>query len=87
MIAAHGKQLGDLWLYEEQLSRWQQPVPSGSQQQEITRLTGQLAQLREVLTSTLALADEMKDFTIEKMLGKDDFELGLDFLMGKHNLD
>ena len=83
----HGAQLDDLWLYEEQLSRWQTPTPSEAQQQEITRLNRQLAELRGVLTATLALADEMKDSTIEKILAKDDFELGLDFLMGKHKLD
>jgi len=58
---AHGAQLGDLWLYEEQLSRWQTPAPSEAEQQEITRLHQQLAELRRVLTSTLALADEMRD--------------------------
>jgi hypothetical protein len=84
---AHGTQLDDLWLYEEQLSRWQTPTPTEAQQQEITRLTRQLADLRGVLTATLALADDMKDATIEKILAKDDFELGLEFLMGKHKLD
>jgi hypothetical protein len=83
----HGTQLDDLCLYEEQLSRWQTLAPTVAQQQEITRLNQQLVELRRVLTDTLALADEMKDNTIEKILAKDDFELGLEFLMGKHKLD
>ena len=83
----HGAQLDDLWLYEAQLSHWQTPTPSEAQQQEIIRLNRQLAELRGVLTATLALADDMKDSTIEKIMAKDDFELGLDFLMGKHKLD
>jgi len=29
----------------------------------------------------------MQDKTIENILAKDDFELGLEFLMGKHKLD
>ena len=74
-------------MYEEQLSRWQTPAPTEAQQQEITRLNRQLAELRGVLTAALALADDMKDSTIEKIMAKDDFELGLDFLMGKHKLD
>jgi hypothetical protein len=82
----HGAQLDDLWLYEAQLSPWQTPAPSEAQQQEITRLNRQLAELRGVLTATLALADDTKDSTIEKIMAKDDFELGLDFLMGKHRL-
>jgi hypothetical protein len=83
----HGAQLDDLWLYEEQLRRWQTPAPTEAQQQEITRLNRQLAELRGVLTAAIALADDMKDSTIEKIMAKDDFELGLDFLMGKHKLD
>jgi hypothetical protein len=83
----HGTQLDDLWLYEEQLFRWQAPAPIETEQQEIDRLNQQLAKLRRVLTATVALADEMKDATIEKVLAKDNFELGLKFLMGKHQLD
>ena len=85
--AAHGTQLDDLWLYDQQLSRWQQPAPTEAEQQEITRLTRQLAELRRVLTATLALADEMKDSTIEKILAKDDATLALEFLLGKHKLN
>ena len=84
---SHGTQLDDLWLYEQQLSHWQTPAPTEAHQQEITRLSEQLAKLRGVLTSTLGLADEMKDHTIEKLLAKDDVELGLEFLLGKHKLD
>ena len=82
----HGKQLEDLGLYDEQLSRWQTDNPSAMQRQEIERLTDQLTTLRQVLTSCLALADEMKDGTIEKILAKDDVELALEFLTGKRQL-
>ena len=33
------------------------------------------------------LATSSKDKTIENILAKDDFDLGLAFLMGKHKLD
>jgi hypothetical protein len=56
------------------------------QRYEIGRLTDQLTELRRVLAACLALADEMKDGTIEKMLAKDDVELALEFLMGKRKL-
>ena len=74
----HGTQLDGLWLYEEQLSRWQTPMPPEAQQQEITRLNRQLVELRRVLTDTLALADEMKDGTIEKILAKQQFPESLE---------
>ena len=80
----HGTQLNDLWLYEEQLSRWRRDSPTARQWKEIGRLTDQLTALRQVLTACLALADEMKDGTIEKILAKDDIELAVEFLIGKH---
>ena len=82
----HGAQLDDLWLYEEQLSRWRQASPTPEQTREIERLTRQLTGLRGALTDCLALAAEMKDSTIDKIMAKDDVELGLEFLMGKYKL-
>jgi len=78
---AHGTQLNDLWLYTEQLARWQRASPA--QQQELERLTHQLTALRRVLTASLALAEELQAGTIEKVLAKDDVELALEFLLGK----
>ena len=80
---AHGTQLNDLWWYAEQLARWQRASPSPAQQQELERLTQQVAVLRRVLTASLALAEELQAGTIEKVLAKDDVELALEFLLGK----
>ena len=82
----HGTQLNDLWLYEEQLSRWRGSSPTDRQRTEIERLTDQLTTLRHVLTLCLALTDEMKDGTIDQILAKDDVELAIEFLMGKRKL-
>jgi hypothetical protein len=82
----HGTQLNELWVYEEQLSRWTKESPTERQQREIERLTDQLSALRQVLTLCLALVDEMKDGTIDKILAKDDVELAIEFLMGKRKL-
>lgn len=82
----HGTQLNDLWLYEEQLSRWTKESPTETQRREIGRLTDQLTALRQVFTLCLALTDEMKDGTIDKILSKDDVELAIEFLMGKRKL-
>ncbi len=76
----HTSQRNDLWLYEEQLSRWQHAEPTPAQHTEIKRLQRQLDQLRSVLTSCLALTEELKEGTIEKVLGKSDIEVAVDFL-------
>ena len=59
VYGVHGTQLNDLWLYEEQLSRWQRTNPTQEQQEELERLTSQLTDLRHVFTSCLALAEEL----------------------------
>jgi hypothetical protein len=82
----HGTQLNDLWLYQEQLSRWTAQSPNERQRREIGRLIDQLSALRQVLTLCLALVDEMKDGTIDQILAKDDVELAIEFLMGKRKL-
>ena len=82
----HGTQLNDLWLYEEQLSRWTKESPTERQRSEIERLTNQLTALRHVLTLCFALTDEMKDGTIDRILAKDDVELAIEFLMGRRKL-
>ncbi len=79
----HTTQRNDLWLYEEQLSRWQHAEPTPAQSTEIKRLQQKLDQLRSVLTACLALTEELKEGTIEKVLGKSDIEMAVDFLSGK----
>ncbi len=80
---AHTTQRNDLWLYEEQLSRWQHAEPTPAQSTEIKRLQQQLDRLKSVLTLCLALADELAEGTIEKVMGKSDVELAMDVLSGK----
>lgn len=82
----HGTQLNDLWLYEEQLARWSNADPTSAQHQEINRLTHQLDRLRSVLTASLALTEDLKEVTIEKVLAKSDVEVALDVLSGKLKL-
>jgi hypothetical protein len=76
-------QRNDLWLYEEQLSHWQDVTPMPAEGEEIKRLQHQLDRLRNVLTSCLALTDELQEGTIENVLGKSDIEIALDVLSGK----
>jgi len=47
----------------------------------VERLQGQMAALHKVVDDILALADELGRGTIEKVMAKDDMELGLEFLL------
>jgi hypothetical protein len=82
----YAEQLDTSALFKEQLSRWRQGPLSSEQSNEVTRLEGQVVTLRANLTNILGLAGEVKDHTIDKILEKDDFEIGLDVLLGKHRL-
>jgi hypothetical protein len=52
----------------------------------VERLGGQPSTLREVIASILALAEELKGGTIERVLAKSDIELALEVLSGKRRL-
>jgi hypothetical protein len=74
-------QQNDLWLFDEQLKRWKAGQLSTAQREEVERLVGQMAKLRQVIAAILKLADELKEGTIEKQLAKSDEQLGLEFLL------
>jgi hypothetical protein len=76
------EQRDDLWLYAEQLARWERLDLPARQRREVARLTGQLARVRELVAAILALADELAPLTIDRLLAMDDAELGLATLLG-----
>ena len=51
-----GSQKNDLWLFEEQLARWNMDKLSVGQRHEVDRLTEQVARCRIVIESILSLA-------------------------------
>ena len=79
-------QKADLALYRQQLSHWMDGDLTASQRQEVERLQGCVSKLHELAESVLALAEELKQGTIERVLCKSDRELGLEFLLGKRKL-
>ena len=86
VIKSNADQLEDCGLFEKQLARWKQGRLTTNQTRQITTAEEQVRQLRQVLTNILALADKLKEGTINRILEKDDAELGLEFLMGKWKL-
>ncbi len=83
----YGDTKADLWLYDTQLSRWRQDPLTSSQQAEVGRLEGQMIDLNQVVEQILALAVRLKGQTIETLLAKSDFEIGLEWLPGHHDRD
>ena len=70
----------DLWLYAEQLQRWERGALTADQRQALEQLAGQLGRLRAAVAGILALIDELAEGTIERMLGMSDVEAGLAWL-------
>jgi hypothetical protein len=83
VIKVYSAQAEDLRLYERQLTRWKNLNLTPSQRQEVDRLAAQIPTIKERITAILALAEELKECTIETVLAKSDLELGLEFLLGK----
>ena len=79
-IKLHTEQLEFLWVFQEQLVRWRKSDLEPHESEEIGRLSVQLGQLHTVLTDILALADELRQGTIDKVLAKSNLELGIEAL-------
>jgi ATP-dependent protease ClpP protease subunit len=54
-----------------------------AQRAEIQTLQAQMEELKQVNRKILAIAEEHKNKTIEKIMSKSDAELGMEFLLGK----
>jgi len=81
-IKAFTDQKDDLRLYDEQLTRWKAQRLTAKQHAEVERLNGQMKKLHTLTTNTLALAEELQELTIERLIEKDDAEVGLEYLLG-----
>lgn len=78
----HGEQLEFVDIYAEQIRRWWAEGPSAAQTRELHRLEEQNRRLREVTMDVLALARELREGTIDRIMAMSDLELGLRALLG-----
>ena len=78
----YGEQLDDLWVFQEQIRRWDSESLTSTEQATVTRLGNDLAEIRVTLTEILEVAKQLKTQTIETILAKSDLELGLEALLG-----
>ena len=69
-------------LFEQQLRRWRNLDLTVDQKQDVAQLEGQVLGLRRELTAILALAAEIRQGTIDRVMDKSDLELGLEVLLG-----
>jgi signal transduction histidine kinase len=84
-LTLHAEQQDFLGAFAEPLARWRNERPTVAQRRELDRLEGQLERLRKVLNAILELAEELKQGTIERVLAKNDLELGLEALLRMTN--
>lgn len=80
LIKVFGERQEFFGIYAEQLSRWKALNLNGTQKQEVERIEKQLEKLIEANAQIVALANQLQQGTIEKVLGKSDLELGLEAL-------
>lgn len=83
VIKLHRSQNADNWVFFEQCKKWRNDNPSEEQLRLIAQIEKSAAQLEMVNLEILALAESFKGKTIESIMGKDDFELGFDWLLKK----
>ena len=81
----HAEQMEFVGIYTQQISRWRTEKPSASQVRELDRMEKQNQQLRGVTADVLTLARELREGTIERVLGMSDIELGLQALLGNRS--
>src|SRR5258708_36032961 len=79
----HIEQMDYVEIYTQQISRWRNEKASADQLRELDRMDNQNQQLRPVTADVLALASELREGTIERVLRMSDLELGLQYLLRK----
>jgi len=86
LLKLYPEQKEDIPYYLEQCQRWKNETTNPDQIKNIVIIENKLNELKQVNQQILSLVDYCKDRTINKILAKDDLELGLDFLTGKLDL-
>jgi hypothetical protein len=86
IIDVYTKQNSDLWVQDEQCSKWIQQNPTQSQLQKINDLKLSIAELKKANTKIIEICKDISSKTIDKILDKSDMEVALDFLMNEGKL-
>jgi hypothetical protein len=71
----------DILLYQEQVARWQKLDLTAQQKAQLDVLDEKVSRLAKTIDAILALAEKLSAGTIEKVMAKDDTQLGMEFLL------
>jgi len=82
LLQVYGEQQDFLWVYDEQVMRWQREMLTSEQRQKLESMAQQLIELNSVLSEILAMAEVFQGKTIDSILSKSDIELAMEFLSG-----
>ncbi len=82
ILQVYGEQRDFLWVYDEQVMRWQREALTPEQRQQLERMAQQLVEVNSVLSEILTMAEAFQGKTIDSVLSKSDFELAMELLSG-----
>jgi len=82
ILQVYGEQQDFLWVYDEQVMRWQREALIPEQRQQLESMAQQLIELNSVLSEILAMAEAFQGKTIDSILSKSDLELAMELLSG-----
>lgn len=82
-INNHKKYLEEAWVYDEQITRWRKENLTEEQRREIERLAGQMTKYRKMCEDIIAVSEEIKKGTINRILEMSEEELAMAVLTGK----
>ncbi len=78
----HAEQMEFVGIYARQIDRWWIEDPAEDQTRELDRMEAQNGRVRAVAADVLALARELRQGTIDRVMATCDMELGLWALLG-----
>ncbi len=73
----HAEQMEFAGIYARQIDRWRTEGPAEDQARKLDRMAAQNRHLRAVTADVLALARELRQGTIDRVMATGDMELGL----------
>jgi len=82
LLQVYGEQQDFLWVFDEQVMRWQREALTPEQRQQLENMAQQLIELNTVLSEILAIAETFQGKTIDYTLSKSALELAMELLSG-----
>ena len=83
VVRLYTERLQYLRTYRQQLDRWKQSQPTAQQMAEIRDLNQKVTRGKKLSQQILALAQELRKGTIDRIMAMDDVELAMKVLSGE----